>query len=60
MILTQLRDRFAERILETDDFRGDHTAVVDRGAILDILRLCKEDPGLRFEILMDLTAVDYL
>ncbi len=59
-ILARLRESFGARILETHDFRGDHTAVVDRSAIPDILRFCRDDPALRFEILMDLTAVDYL
>ncbi|MFQ5897648.1 MAG: NADH-quinone oxidoreductase subunit C [Candidatus Methylomirabilia bacterium] len=59
-ILARLSERFAGKIRETDDFRGDHTAVVDARGILDVLSFCKEDPRLRFEILMDLTAVDYL
>jgi NADH-quinone oxidoreductase subunit C len=59
-ILLRLRESFGDRILETHDFRGDHTAVVDRSAILDVLRFCRDDPALRFEILMDLTAVDDL
>jgi NADH-quinone oxidoreductase subunit C len=59
-ILERLRSAFGPRVLETHDARGDHTAVVERGAILDVLRLCREAPDLRFEVLMDLTAVDYL
>jgi len=59
-ILERLREFFGERIVETHDFRGDHTAVVEPSAIFDVLRFCRDDPTLRFEILMDLTAVDYL
>ncbi|MFQ5830432.1 MAG: NADH-quinone oxidoreductase subunit C [Candidatus Methylomirabilia bacterium] len=59
-ILARLANRFGGWIVETHDFRGDHTAVVDRAGILEVLRYLKDDPELRFEILMDLTAVDYL
>ncbi|MBI2217115.1 MAG: NADH-quinone oxidoreductase subunit C [Candidatus Rokubacteria bacterium] len=59
-ILAHLRERFGERIVETHDRRGDHTAVVTREALLDVLRHCRDDASLRFDLLMDLTAVDYL
>jgi NADH-quinone oxidoreductase subunit C len=59
-ILARLREAFGERIVEAHDFRGDHAAVVDRSAVIDLLRFCRDDPALRFEMLMDLTAVDYL
>ena len=59
-ILQRLRDRFAGAIVETHDHRGDHTAVVDRAGLVDVLRWCRDEPELRFDVLMDLTAVDYL
>jgi len=58
-ILERLRDRFGTRLVETHDFRGDHTAVVDRPALADLLRACRDDAELGFDVLMDLTAVDY-
>ena len=58
-ILEHLRTRFGPGIVETHDFRGDHTAVVDRDALAEILRFCRDDEALRFDVLMDLTAVDY-
>ena len=39
---------------------GDATAVVERTSILDVLRLLRDDPKLCFEMLSDVTAVDYL
>ncbi len=39
---------------------GDATAVVDRVRILDVLKLLRDDPELEFEMLLDVTAVDYL
>jgi NADH-quinone oxidoreductase subunit C len=58
-ILERLRDRFGAGIVDTHDFRGDHTAVVERAALLEVLRACRDLPELAFDVLMDLTAVDY-
>jgi NADH-quinone oxidoreductase subunit C len=58
-LLEHLRARFGQGIVETHDFRGDHTTVVDRRALAEILRFCRDDEALRFDVLMDLTAVDY-
>jgi NADH-quinone oxidoreductase subunit C len=59
-ILQRLRDRFAGAVVETHDHHGDHTVVVDRAALPDLLRWCRDEAELRFDVLMDLTAVDYL
>jgi NADH-quinone oxidoreductase subunit C len=58
-IVEHLRQRFADRIVESHDHRGDHTVVVDRAALVEVLRHCRDEPALAFEVLMDLTAVDY-
>jgi len=59
-ILARLSARLGALALETHERRGDHTAVVAREGILDALRFCRDDDALRFDMLMDLTAVDYL
>ncbi len=59
-ILARLRERFGDRVLETHEHRGDHTAVIAPGAIEEALAFCRDDATLRFDMLMDLTAVDYL
>jgi NADH-quinone oxidoreductase subunit C len=59
-ILARLSERFGGAILATHDHRGDHTVVVDRARSAEILRYCRDDGALRFDMLMDLTAVDYL
>ena len=59
-MLARLRERLGARVLETHEHRGDHTVVVAREAIVEALALCRDDGALRFEVLMDLTAVDYL
>jgi NADH-quinone oxidoreductase subunit C len=60
-ILSRLTQTFGPAIVETHDDRGDHTVVVNRAAaVIDVLRFCRDDADLRFDMLMDLTAVDYL
>jgi NADH-quinone oxidoreductase subunit C len=59
-ILARLTERFGAGVLGTHAERGDHTLVVDRGALAEVLRFCRDDAALRFDMLMDLTAVDYL
>jgi NADH-quinone oxidoreductase subunit C len=59
-ILGRLKERFGPAIRETHAHRGDHTAVVDRASALELLRFCRDDAALRFDMLMDLTAVDWL
>ena len=59
-ILDRLRTRFGAAVVETHAHRGDHTAVVERAAIVDVLRLCRDEPDLAFDMLSDLTAVDFL
>jgi NADH-quinone oxidoreductase subunit C len=59
-ILDRLRDRFGERVVEVHAHRGDHTAVLARDALADVLRFCRDEAELRFDLLADITAVDYL
>jgi len=59
-MLARLSARLGAGVLETHAYRGDHTAVVSREAIVDALTFCRDDAELRFDVLMDLTAVDYL
>jgi NADH-quinone oxidoreductase subunit C len=59
-ILTSLQGAFPGALVETHDHRGDHTAVVAREALARLLTFCRDDPALAFDLLTDLTAVDYL
>jgi NADH-quinone oxidoreductase subunit C len=58
-ILARLREQFGPRITSTHALHGDHTAVVERAAIVDVLRACRDEAALRFDLLVDITAVDY-
>ncbi|MBI2167351.1 MAG: NADH-quinone oxidoreductase subunit C [Candidatus Omnitrophica bacterium] len=59
-ILDRLKEKLGESLLASHEFRGDETVVVGREALLEVTRFLKTDSGLDFNILMDLTAVDYL
>jgi len=59
-ILDRLRARFGATVVETHAQRGDSTAVVERAAIVDVLRFCRDETDLGFDMLSDLTAVDFL
>ncbi len=59
-ILADLRERFGAAVVETHDQHGDHTAVVRRESLVEVLRHCRDLPALAFDMLTDLTAVDYL
>ena len=58
-ILELLRDRFDAALVETYAHRGDHTAVATREALTAVLVFCRDDARLAFDMLTDLTAVDY-
>jgi NADH-quinone oxidoreductase subunit C len=57
-ILAELQARFGDAVVETHAHRGDHTAVVTREALGEVLGHCRDDARLAFDVLMDLTAVD--
>lgn len=59
-ILTRLRDRFPVAVRSVHAWRGDLTADVDPAAIVEVCRFLRDDAELAFDLLADLTAVDYL
>jgi NADH-quinone oxidoreductase subunit C len=59
-ILARLRERLGDRVIATHEYRGDHTAVVSREGLVAALSLCRDDGALGFDMLVDVTAVDYL
>jgi NADH-quinone oxidoreductase subunit C len=58
--LRRLLDAHSDAVLETHAHRGDATARVDATRVVDVLRFLRDDLLLRFDMLSDLTAVDYL
>ena len=59
-ILRRLAEAFPDAVEETHERLGDATARVDRGRIVELLAFLRDTPELEFDMLSDLTAVDYL
>jgi NADH-quinone oxidoreductase subunit C/D len=59
-LLDRLRERFANDVLATDLYRGDASASVRPDRLLDIARFVRDEPALRFDMPLDITAVDYI
>jgi NADH-quinone oxidoreductase subunit C len=59
-ILARLAERLGPAVRETHAYRGDHTAVIAREGLGQALSWLRDDPALRFDLLVDITAVDYL
>ncbi len=59
-LLGRLCERFGDAILATHCFRGDATAIVKPEALLDVCRWLRDDGEAAFDLLLDVTAVDFL
>ncbi len=58
--LHRLIEAHSDAVLETHARLGDATACIDPRRILDVLRMLRDDAELEYEMLTDVTAVDYL
>ncbi len=58
--LRQLILEMPDAVLETHARLGDATVIIDPEHLSPVLRFLREEPGLGFEMLIDLTCVDYL
>jgi NADH-quinone oxidoreductase subunit C len=58
--LTLLKERFPKDTCEAFLSLGDAVAVVAPGALREVMQFLNADKRLRFNVLLDLTAVDYL
>ncbi len=59
-VLAALQARFSKDIREIHSRCGDDTALIDKGAIVEVAKFLRDDPAMHFDFLMDVTAVDYL
>lgn len=59
LTLRKVQDAFADDLITTHSQLGQDTVVIARRCLLDLARFLKEDPELRYDVLMDVTAVDY-
>jgi NADH-quinone oxidoreductase subunit C len=58
--LTLLRENFPEGIVDTMSPQGDATAVIRPDYVPIIVDFLKNDSRLQFDVLIDITAVDYV
>ncbi len=59
-LLRSLKERFGERILAIEAFRGDATAVLAPAALLEVATFLRDEARPAFDMLLDVTAVDFL
>lgn len=58
--LPHLQERFSDAILDVIDFMGETTVEIKNESLISILTFLKQAPEPGFQVLMDLTGVDYL
>ena len=58
-ILETLKSKFSKHIEGTHSFRGDDTVIIKRDGAKEIFRFLRDDPAMQFNLLMDLTCVDF-
>jgi len=58
--LRRLIEALPDAVLETHAHVGDATACIDPERVVEVARLLRDDSELEFEMLTDVTAVDYL
>ena len=59
-VLRRLLEALPGAVRDTHAQHGDATAIVDAGRIREVMGFLRDDAELEFEMLTDLTAVDYL
>lgn len=55
--VTRLREIFGGAILETVEFRGEHTVEVNLDALHDVLAKCRHD--LAYDMILDISSIDH-
>lgn len=58
--LEEFKDRFADSILKETNFFGEPAFDIQPHSLMEILSFLKNTPAYGYEVLMDLSAVDYL
>jgi len=59
-VLRRLLDRHPAAVVDTHARLGDATAIVHKEQLALVMRTLRDDPELAFDMLTDLTCVDYL
>lgn len=56
----QIKSKFGQAVLSEIHFRGESTLEIQKDKLIELLRFLKNDPKMGYEVLMDLTGVDYI
>ncbi|HEY1408708.1 MAG TPA: NADH-quinone oxidoreductase subunit C [Promineifilum sp.] len=60
MAVEKIRAALPKAIEEVSDFRGERTIIIGKDNVLEVCRLLRDDPSLRYNALADIVADDYL
>ena len=60
MIVDKLRAALGDGVEQVSDFRGERTVHIRRDRIVDACRLLRDDSEMRYNLLSDVVADDYL
>ncbi|MFQ5739897.1 MAG: NADH-quinone oxidoreductase subunit C [Acidobacteriota bacterium] len=55
----RVKEEFSDSIVGTHSELGQDTLILAKTALLEVARFLKQDPALKYNYLMDLTAVDH-
>ena len=58
--IEKIKEKFPEDFLRMDEFRDQITVVVNKNAVIEVLKFLKTDRELLYEFLVDIAGVDYL
>src|SRR5687767_449333 len=59
LAIQRLLERFPDQVIETHAHKGDDTAMLKKDKLQEILFFLRDDPGLLFDLPVDLTVVDW-
>ena len=59
-LLDRIQETLGDAVLDRHDSLGDDTVLLAAEGLLDSMRALRDEPELGFNLLIDLTAVDYL
>jgi NADH-quinone oxidoreductase subunit C len=58
--IARVKNELVDMKLRTTEFRGDTTLIADPKDVHRLLRFLRDDPSCNYDLLCDVTAVDYL
>ena len=59
-IVGALKEKFGDAVIASSTYRDQDVVTVDKGSILDLCTFLRDEPRFAFDMLTDLTAVDFM